>query len=330
MPIRTSSLRSLGAFLNVFAIESFMDELAAGAGADPVEFRLAHLTDPRAGRVIEAAADLAGWAGRPRAEGTGYGLGYARYKGLAGYCAAVAEVEAESDMRVRRLWLAVDVGTVINPDGVINQVEGGAVQSASWATAGSGSLRPGQDHVGELGQLPDPAVHRGARGGRADRRGARRSRRPARARSPRARSRARSATRWPTRSACGCATCRSPASRSSARSRQADRRAPPPVSPSYAGPRSLDPSAQCWPNSALTDSPSWIRRIASARAGASESTVSLPVSPGSGERHGVRADDLGDLGRGGDPVQRAVGEQAVRARDPHRRDPRSRSRRAVR
>jgi len=134
MPIRTSSLRSLGAFLNVFAIESFVDELAECAGADPVEFRLAHLTDPRGAAVIEAAADLAGWAGRPRAEGTGYGLGYARYKGLAGYCAAVAEVEAENDVRVRRLWLAVDVGTVINPDGVINQVEGGAVQSASWAT----------------------------------------------------------------------------------------------------------------------------------------------------------------------------------------------------
>jgi nicotinate dehydrogenase subunit B len=134
MPIRTSSLRSLGAFLNVFAIESFMDELAACAGADPVAFRLAHLTDPRAVRVIEEVAASSGWAGRPRAGGTGYGLGYARYKGLAGYCAAVAEVEAESGVQVRRLWLAVDVGTVINPDGVVNQVEGGAVQSTSWAT----------------------------------------------------------------------------------------------------------------------------------------------------------------------------------------------------
>src|SRR5215468_451364 len=134
MPIRTSSLRSLGAFLNVFAIESFMDELAACAAADPVDFRLFHLSDPRAVRVIEEVAGLSGWAGRAQAEGTGYGLGYARYKGLAGYCAAVAEVEAESDVRVRQLWLAVDVGTVINPDGVINQVEGGAVQSASWAT----------------------------------------------------------------------------------------------------------------------------------------------------------------------------------------------------
>ena len=134
MPIRTSSLRSLGAFLNVFAIESFMDELAECAGADPVAFRLAHMADPRAARVIEEVAEFSGWAGRPREEGTGYGVGYARYKGLAGYCAAVAEVEALDDVRVRRIWLAVDVGTVINPDGVVNQVEGGAVQSASWAT----------------------------------------------------------------------------------------------------------------------------------------------------------------------------------------------------
>jgi CO/xanthine dehydrogenase Mo-binding subunit len=133
MPIRTSSLRSLGAFLNVFAIESFMDELAGCTGADPVAFRLAHLSDPRAAAVIEAVAEFSGWPG-PSREGTGYGIGYARYKGLAGYCAAVAEVEADDDVRVRRIWLAVDVGTVINPDGVANQVEGGAVQSASWAT----------------------------------------------------------------------------------------------------------------------------------------------------------------------------------------------------
>src|SRR5206468_11148826 len=96
MPVRTSSLRSLGAFLNVFAIESFMDELAAAAGADPVEFRLAHLTDARARRVIERAAQMSGWAGRAgQGDGAGLGLGYARYKGVAGYCAAVARVEAD-------------------------------------------------------------------------------------------------------------------------------------------------------------------------------------------------------------------------------------------
>jgi nicotinate dehydrogenase subunit B len=132
MPIRTSSLRSLGAHLNVFAIESFMDELAAAAGTDPVRFRLAHLTDPRARQVLTQAAGMAGWDDRVRRDGTGYGVGVARYSGNAGYCATVAEVEADTDIRVRRLWLAVDVGRVINPDGVINQVEGGAVQSASW------------------------------------------------------------------------------------------------------------------------------------------------------------------------------------------------------
>jgi len=134
MPIRTSALRSLGAFLNVFAIESFMDELASAAGADPVEFRLAHLTDPRGRRVIEQVAHMSGWGSRAgQADGTGLGLAYARYKGTSGYCAAVARVEAETDVRVTDVWLAVDVGRVINPDGVINQVEGGAVQSASWA-----------------------------------------------------------------------------------------------------------------------------------------------------------------------------------------------------
>jgi nicotinate dehydrogenase subunit B len=132
MPIRTSSLRALGAHLNVYAIESFMDELAAAAGADPVRFRLSHLTDPRARQVLTQAADMAGWDTRARSDGTGYGVGVARYSGVAGYCAAVAEVEADTDIRVRRIWLVVDVGRVINPDGVINQVEGGAVQSASW------------------------------------------------------------------------------------------------------------------------------------------------------------------------------------------------------
>jgi nicotinate dehydrogenase subunit B len=109
-----------------------MDELAAAAGADPVRFRLTHLTDPRARRVLTEAADMAGWDTRGHRDGVGFGAGVARYSGVAGYCAAVAEVEADTDIRVRRLWLAVDVGRVINPDGVINQVEGGAVQSASW------------------------------------------------------------------------------------------------------------------------------------------------------------------------------------------------------
>ncbi|MBO0825551.1 MAG: xanthine dehydrogenase family protein molybdopterin-binding subunit, partial [Actinobacteria bacterium] len=131
-PVRTSSLRSLGAHLNVFAIESFMDELAAVAGRDPVQYRLDHLADPRARRVLAEAAWMAGWQTRACQDGTGFGVGLARYKGLGGYCAAVAEVAADTSVSLRRLWMAVDVGRVINPDGVLNQVEGGAVQSASW------------------------------------------------------------------------------------------------------------------------------------------------------------------------------------------------------
>jgi CO/xanthine dehydrogenase Mo-binding subunit len=132
MPIRTSSLRSLGAHMNVFAIESFMDELAAAAGRDAVRFRLDHLSDPRARRVLTEAARLADWGGGSRPDGTGFGVGVARYKGEAGYCAAVAEVTAGTGISLERLWLAADVGRVINPDGVLNQIEGGAVQSASW------------------------------------------------------------------------------------------------------------------------------------------------------------------------------------------------------
>ena len=130
-PIRTSAMRSLGAYFNVFAIESFMDEAAAAAGRDPLDFRLAHLTDERGRRVLRLAADAAGWA-RDLPEGHGLGVGYARYKGRGAWCAVVAEVEALNEVRLLRLWVAADVGHVVNPDGVRNQLEGGAVQSTSW------------------------------------------------------------------------------------------------------------------------------------------------------------------------------------------------------
>ena len=133
MPIRVSALRSLGGFGNVFAIESFMDELAAAAGIEPVAFRLQHLSDPRGRAVIEAAAKRARWDGYRRAEGSGHGIAFSRYKNTSAYAAVIAEVSLEREVRVTRLVCAVDVGLVINPDGVINQVEGGAVQGTSWA-----------------------------------------------------------------------------------------------------------------------------------------------------------------------------------------------------
>jgi CO/xanthine dehydrogenase Mo-binding subunit len=148
MPIRTSAIRSLGAHFNVFAIESFMDELAAAAGVDPLAFRLARLDDERARAVLLAAADAAGWGQPPQAADTGLGLGYARYKNAGAYCAVAAEVEARESVRVRRLVLAVDVGRVVNRDGVRNQIEGGAIQAASWTL--KEQVRFGPDGVTSL------------------------------------------------------------------------------------------------------------------------------------------------------------------------------------
>jgi CO/xanthine dehydrogenase Mo-binding subunit len=132
MPIRVSALRSLGAFANVLAVETMVDEIAAMRGEDPIAFRLRQLPDPRARAVVEAAARRSGWSARIRREGIGHGLGYARYKTTGAYCAAFAEIEAGREIRAARLWIAVDVGEPINPDGVANQIEGGAIQAVSW------------------------------------------------------------------------------------------------------------------------------------------------------------------------------------------------------
>jgi nicotinate dehydrogenase subunit B len=131
MPVRTSALRTLGAQGNVFAIECLLDEIAEARGEDPVDFRLRHLRDSRAQDVIRAVAKRAKWKPEKK-PGTGYGIGFSRYKNTGAYCAVVAEIEGAEEIRVRRLTIAVDVGEVINPDGVINQVEGGAIQAVSW------------------------------------------------------------------------------------------------------------------------------------------------------------------------------------------------------
>ena len=135
-PLRTSALRTLGGYGNVFAVESFMDELAAAAGVDPVAFRLAHLKDPRERAVIEAVAKAADWKPGEKGTGTrGRGIGYARYKTVATYNAVIVEVEvdrASGKIRVPRAWTSVDAGLIVNPDGLINQIEGGIIQSTSW------------------------------------------------------------------------------------------------------------------------------------------------------------------------------------------------------
>ncbi len=135
VPLRVSALRALGAYMNVFSIESFMDELAQAARADPVEFRLRHLDDPRAREVIQKVAERFGWASYKKQRGRGRGFAFARYKNLAAYTAVACEVEAERDsgkVRMLRAAAAIDSGEAVNPDGIANQVEGGILQSLSW------------------------------------------------------------------------------------------------------------------------------------------------------------------------------------------------------
>ena len=131
MPVRVSALRTLGAYGNVFALESFMDELALAAHVDPALFRLRHLQDARARAVIERVVKMSAWA----EPGRTLGIAFAKYKNLAVYTAIVAEVTVDRTsgvVRVPRAWCAADAGMVINPDGFANQIEGGMVQSASW------------------------------------------------------------------------------------------------------------------------------------------------------------------------------------------------------
>lgn len=133
-PVRTSSLRSLGAHLNVFALETLMDDLAGQAGADPLTFRLAHLRDPRGRHVLERLAALAGWPGED------LGIGFARYKNAAAWCAVAARVAVEEDVRVTDAWAVLDAGEVVNPDGARSQVEGAILQAISWTLKESVTL----------------------------------------------------------------------------------------------------------------------------------------------------------------------------------------------
>jgi CO/xanthine dehydrogenase Mo-binding subunit len=136
MPLRISAMRGLGAYHNVFSIESFMDELAIAANADPVEFRLRHLEDGRGREVIKLAAERFGWKkGQQAPRDHGYGFAFARYKNLAAYCAIATEIEVNSETghpRLVRAAAAVDAGEAVNPDGLTNQIEGGIMQSMSW------------------------------------------------------------------------------------------------------------------------------------------------------------------------------------------------------
>ncbi len=133
-PVKVSSLRGLGGPPNIFAAECFIDELAAIAQRDPLAYRLAMQSDPRARAALEGATQLAGWSRRDALEpGRGLGLAYDRHRDRGAYCAVVVELHVDTDVRLDRIWCVTDCGLVINPDGAKNQLEGGIVMAASWA-----------------------------------------------------------------------------------------------------------------------------------------------------------------------------------------------------
>jgi len=140
--LRSSHLRSPGRIENSFGNESFMDELAMGSNSDPAEFRIKNLTDPRAIAVIRAAMKSANWQSRQPAYKTnanakiakGRGIAYVRYNNTITYVATVADIELNREtgkILVKNLYVAHDCGQMINPDGVQNQIEGGAIQTVS-------------------------------------------------------------------------------------------------------------------------------------------------------------------------------------------------------
>jgi CO/xanthine dehydrogenase Mo-binding subunit len=138
--IRTSAIRSLGAFLNVVAIEGMIDEIATAAGIDPAAMRLEYLSEPRAREVLLRALELAGDC----AHGLSRGIGVARYKGTGAWCAVVADIAAEVRVDVRSLAVVADVGRVASRDGVLNQLEGGALQAMSWTLLEQAPIRDGR------------------------------------------------------------------------------------------------------------------------------------------------------------------------------------------
>ena len=137
IPPRTSALRSLGGVFNVFAAESFMDELADAAHIDPVAFRLKHIDDPRGRDVILKAAQEFGWeAAASLPKGRGRGFAYVHFETDKTYCAVALEIEVDAEsgrIKMKRAVAAVDCGTAVNPDGIRNQIQGCVMQSGSWA-----------------------------------------------------------------------------------------------------------------------------------------------------------------------------------------------------
>ena len=135
LPLRTSALRTLGAFANIVAIESLIDQLADAAVVPPIEFRLRHLNDHRARHVLQSLSEQMVADGAGSGDARNSGVAFARYKNAAAYCAVGMELEVSEQANVRliRAWIVADAGEVVDPAGLSTQLEGGLIQAASWS-----------------------------------------------------------------------------------------------------------------------------------------------------------------------------------------------------
>jgi CO/xanthine dehydrogenase Mo-binding subunit len=129
LPWRTSAMRGLGAFVNVYAIETLIDDIAELQDKDPLEFRLSISKDKRMISVLEAVGKLSNWGSNN--PGTYKGIAFSRYKNIGAYCALVAEIKVDEDIELINSWAVVDAGEIVNPDGIKNQIEGGIIQATS-------------------------------------------------------------------------------------------------------------------------------------------------------------------------------------------------------
>jgi CO/xanthine dehydrogenase Mo-binding subunit len=141
--IRTGAYRSLASAPNVFAIESFIDELAHAAGQDPIDFRMRHLDDPHLRGVLDTVRERSGWDRRPRVTGRGFGVACATYNDTAVAQVVEVSIAASGAVRLERVWCAIDAGRLVHPDGARNQIEGGIQQAASWTLLEALAIRDG-------------------------------------------------------------------------------------------------------------------------------------------------------------------------------------------
>ncbi len=165
LPVHSSSIRGLGAHVNVVCIEAVMDKLAKSCAMDPLEFRIAHVNDSRGRTVLRQLKTILDETPVERQDDEAIGVSFSRYKGKAAYAAVAARVRLADTVKLLDVWTVVDAGRIVDESGALNQIEGGIVQAASWTLHEGVMLRGGYidaegwDGYPTIGWADIPTVH---------------------------------------------------------------------------------------------------------------------------------------------------------------------------